>query len=74
MVFYNSCTLLQFMPDPPKGYVVLPTSTNYTDLSKELKKWKTALPSTQNPDGSFDIYVSKEEWATYIGELNFSTR
>lgn len=62
------------MSTPPEGYVVLLTSISHENTSKELKKWKTALPSTQNPDGSFDIYVSEEEWATYKRELCNSTR
>ena len=62
------------MSTPPEGYVVLPTSTAHTDLSKELQKWKTAKPSIPNQDGEFDIYVAEEEFETYIRELRESTR
>jgi hypothetical protein len=74
MVLFKGCKLLQLMPNPPKGYVVLLTSISHENISKELNKWETALPSRPKADGKFDIYVSEEEWATYIGELNFSTR
>ena len=62
------------MPNPPEGYVVLPTSTPYTDLSQELQKWQTATTSTPTREGNFYIYVTEEEWASYIRELSDSTR
>lgn len=62
------------MQPPPEGYVILPTSVSYKNISQELHKWKTALPSTPKPDGSFDIYITEAEWATYIRELSYSTR
>lgn len=74
MIFYRSSLQLQTMPNPPEGYVILPTSTPHTNLSDELKKWKTAQPSLPDPDGEFYIYVTEEEWTTYIRELSDSTR
>jgi hypothetical protein len=62
------------MPNPPEGYVVLPTSTHHTGLSDELNKWKTAKPSIPDPDGKFHIYVTQEEWNAYKEKLTFSTR
>jgi hypothetical protein len=62
------------MQPPPEGYVILPTSVSHKHILQELHKWKTALPSTPNQDGKFYIYVTEEEWATYIGELSYSTR
>jgi hypothetical protein len=62
------------MRNPPEGYVVLPTSTTYTNLSTELNKWETAIPSLPDPDGKFHIYVTEKELTMYLRELSYSTR
>lgn len=74
MVLFKGCKFLKDMSTPPEGYVVLLTSISHENISIELNKWKTALPSKPKANGNFDIYVSEEEWSTYIRELNFSTR
>jgi hypothetical protein len=74
VIFYRSSSQFQTMPIPPEGYVVLPTSIPHTDLSNELNKWKTAKPSLPDQDGNFNIYVTEEEWNTYLDNLTFSTR
>jgi hypothetical protein len=62
------------MPNPPEGYVVLPISTTCENLSSELSKWKTAIPSLLDPDGKFYIYVTEKEWSAYKEKLIVSTR